>query len=58
MVDQERKTPNWDHQKLHSEGVVVTIVGGLELDVDQVNRGICTTNVNDLKCGMRMRQFN
>lgn len=48
MVDENSKTPNGNNQELHSETVVVAIIGGPELHVDQVNCGICTTDVDHL----------
>lgn len=49
MVDQESQATDRDHQELHSEGVVVAIIGGFELGVDKVHGGICTANVDDLR---------
>lgn len=49
MVDQEGQTPDRNHQKLHSEGVMVSIVGGLEFDINQVDGGVCTADVDDLR---------
>lgn len=48
MVNENRKTPDRNHQELHSETVVVSIVGGPELRVDQVYGGICATDVDQL----------
>lgn len=50
MVDKECQASNWDDQEFHPESVVVAIVGGLEFNVDQVNCGIGTCDVEDL-CG-------
>lgn len=49
VVDQESQATNRDNQELHSERVVVPIISGLELDVDQVHCGIRTPDVDDLK---------
>lgn len=49
MVHQESQAPNRDDQELHSERVVVPIVGRLELQVDQVHGGVRTSDVDDLK---------
>lgn len=48
MVDKNCKTPNRNHQKLHPETVMVAVIGGPELDVDQVDCGTCTSDVNHL----------
>lgn len=48
MVDENSETPNRNNQKLNSEAVMVAIVGGPELHVDQVNCGIRTTDVDHL----------
>lgn len=48
MVDKNRETPNRNHQKLHPETVMVTIVGGPEFHVDHVDCGICARNVDHL----------
>lgn len=49
MVDQESQATNRDDQELHSERVVVPIIGRLELQVDQVHGGVRTSDVDDLK---------
>lgn len=48
MVDKNCKTPNRNHQKLHPETVMVAIIGGPELHVDQVDCGACTSDVDHL----------
>lgn len=48
MVDKECQPPHRNHQELHSEGVVVSIICGLKLYVDQIYSGICTANVDNL----------
>lgn len=48
MVDEDSKTSNRNNQKLKSETVMVAIVGGPKLHVDQVDCGIRTTNVDHL----------
>lgn len=45
MVDENRETPNRNNQELHPETVMVSIVGGPELHVDQVNGGVRTADV-------------
>lgn len=40
MVNQNSKAPNRNNQELHSETVMVAIIGGPELHVDQVDCGI------------------
>lgn len=48
VVDENSKTPNRNNQEFHSETVMVAIIGGPELHVDQVDSGIRTTNVDHL----------
>lgn len=48
MVDEESQAAHRDDQELHPESVVVAIVGGFELGVDQVHQGVGTSDVNDL----------
>lgn len=38
MIDEDREDDSWDEQKLHTEGVMVVVIGGLEAYVDQVQR--------------------
>lgn len=57
MVDKECQASNWDNQELHPESVVVAIVGGLEFNVDQVNGGTRTCNVDDL-CGEHAKKHS
>lgn len=52
MVDKEGQASNWDNQELHPESVVVAIIGGLEFNVDQVNCGIGTCNIDELHGGV------
>ena len=49
MVDQAGEAPYRNHQEFHSEAVMVPIIGGLELHVDQVDSGVGTTNVDHLQ---------
>lgn len=49
MIDQERQPTHWDHQELHSERVMVPIVGRLELHVDQVDGGVSASDVDYLQ---------
>lgn len=48
MVDENSKTPNGDNQELNSETVMIAIVGGPELHVDQVDSGVRTADVDHL----------
>lgn len=48
MVHQESQATNRNHQEFHSKGVMVAIVGGFELSVDHVHRGIRAADVDDL----------
>lgn len=48
MVDENCKTPNGNNQKLHSETVMVPIIGCSELHVDQVHCSIRTTDIDHL----------
>ncbi len=48
MVDEDSETSDRNNQELHSETVVVAIVGGPELHVDQVDCGIRTADVDHL----------
>lgn len=48
MVDENSQTPDGNDQELDSETVMVAIVGGPELNVDQVHCGIRTTDVDHL----------
>lgn len=48
MVDENCETPNRNHQKLHPETVMVAVIGGPELHVDQVDGGVCTSDVDHL----------
>lgn len=51
MVDKNCQPPNRNHQKLHPETVMVTIVGGPELHVDQVECGVSARDVDHLVRG-------
>lgn len=48
MVDENSKTPNGDDQELNSETVMIAIIGGSELDVDQIDSGVRTADVDHL----------
>lgn len=48
MVDEKREATHRDDQELHPESVMIAIIGGFELGVDQVHCGICTPNVDNL----------
>lgn len=49
MVDEHGETPHRNDQELHPEAVVVAVIGGPELDVDQVDRGVRTADVDHLR---------
>lgn len=49
MVHQESQSANGDNQKLHPERVMVPVISCLELHVDQVHRGIRTSNIDELE---------
>jgi hypothetical protein len=49
MIDQKREASHRNHQKLHSEGVVISVIGCLKFHVDQVHCGVGTGNVDELK---------
>lgn len=49
MVDENSETSNRNNQKLHPETVMVSIIGGPELHVDQVDGGIRTADVDHLE---------
>lgn len=49
MVNQESQSTDRDDQELHSERVMVPIISRLELQVDEVHSGVCTSNVDDLE---------
>lgn len=48
MVDQEGQASDWYYEELHSKSVVVAIISGFELHVDQVDGGIGASYVDDL----------
>lgn len=49
MVDKNSQAANWNDQELHSEAVVVTVVGGSEFHINQVYCGVGTANVDHLE---------
>lgn len=49
MIDKEREPTNRNYQELHPEGVMVSIIGGLELHVDQVHGGVRASDVDKLR---------
>lgn len=49
MVDEHSQTSHGDNQELHSEAVMIAVVGGPELHVDQVDGGVRTTDVDHLR---------
>lgn len=48
MVDEHSQTSHGDNQELHSETVMIAVVGGPELHVDQVDGGVRTADVDHL----------
>lgn len=48
MIDKKGEPTNRNYQKLHPEGVMVSIIGGLELHVDQVHGGVRASDVDEL----------
>lgn len=48
MVDEHSQTSHWHNQELHSETVMIAVVRGPELHVDQVDGGVCTADVDHL----------
>lgn len=48
MVDQKSQSSYWNYEELQSKSVMVSIIGGLKFHIDQVNRGISTSDVDDL----------
>ena len=48
MVDEYGRPSDGNNQELHSEAVMVAVVCGLELHVDQVDSGKGTANVDHL----------
>lgn len=57
MVNENCKTPNRNNKKLDSEAVMVAIIGGPEFHVDQVDCGVCTSNVDHLGKQCRTEQI-
>ena len=57
VVDEEGQTSDRDHQELHPERVVVSVICGLELGVDHVDRGVGTSDVDELeRKGLRYKR--
>lgn len=48
VVDENSETSNRNDEELHSETVMVAVIGGPELHVDQVDCGIRTSDVDHL----------
>ena len=48
MVDENSETSDRNDEELHSETVMVAVIGGPELHVDQVDCGIGTSDVDHL----------
>lgn len=55
VVDEESETTNRHDEKFSSESVMVSVVCGLELHVDEVNGGVRARQVNDLHNGIVRR---
>lgn len=49
MIDKKWESTNRNYQKLHSECIMVSIIGGLKFHVDQIHSGIRASNVDKLK---------
>lgn len=49
MVNENSQTPHRHHQELHPEAVMVAIICGSELHIDQVDCGIRTPDVDHLE---------
>jgi len=50
VVDQEGETADGNNKKLRPESVVVTVVGGLELNVNKIDGEVGATDVDALHC--------
>lgn len=48
MVDKKGETTHRDDQELHPESVMIAIIGGFELGIDQVHCGVRTSDVDNL----------
>lgn len=48
MVDQKGQASYWNDKKLHSKGVMVSVISSPEFHIDQVDGGIGASNVDDL----------
>jgi len=55
VVDQESEPSDRNNEKFGPESVVVSVVGGLELGVDQVDREVGATDVNAFHCWVVQR---
>jgi len=55
VVDQEGETADGNNEKFRPESVVIAVVGGLELDVDEVDGEVGATDVNALHCRVVQR---
>jgi len=56
MIDKKRESTNRNYQKLHSECIMVSIIGGLKFHVDQIHSGIRASNVDKLQSKERKKQ--
>lgn len=50
MVDENRQDDGRDKQELHTESIMVVVIGGFEAHVDQVQRCVRGGKENDLHC--------
>lgn len=48
MVDEKSEATYGDDQELHPERVMIAIIGGFELGIDQVHRRIRTSDIDNL----------
>ena len=40
MIDKESQATYWHYKELHAECVVITIISGLELGIEEVNGAV------------------
>lgn len=48
VVDEKSEATYRDNQELRPESVVIAVIGGFELGINQVHCGIGTSDVDDL----------
>lgn len=49
VVDEKREATHRDDQELHPESVMVAVIRGFELGVDQVHCGVRTSDIDNLQ---------